>query len=134
MKNSIRLPELKVLAYRILLVYIFYQIARILFWSYNQNLLAIDSLSDLMRLCYYGIAFDTTAILYTNSVFILLSILPLVINTRRGFQKFLMWWYFIVNGIAYSLNHRRCSLERLSSLLLARQQTNRRWHNHRNRY
>ncbi|MBV7440002.1 LTA synthase family protein [Weeksellaceae bacterium TAE3-ERU29] len=104
MKNVIRFPELKVLAYRILLAYIFYQIARILFWSYNQNLLAVDSFSDLMRLCYYGTAFDTSAILYVNSVFILLSVLPLVINTRSGFQKFLMWWYFITNGIAYSLN------------------------------
>ncbi|MRI63611.1 LTA synthase family protein [Ornithobacterium rhinotracheale] len=104
MKNWSRLGELKVLAYRLLLVFVFYQIARLLFYYYNADLLSVDSTQDLFRLCYYGTAFDTTAILYINSVFILLSILPLYINTKKGFQTFLMWWYFITNGIAYVLN------------------------------
>ncbi|MGQ2108132.1 hypothetical protein ACT4R0_10255 [Ornithobacterium rhinotracheale] len=70
MKNWSRLNELKVLAYRLLLVFVFYQIARLLFYYYNADLLSVDSTKDLFRLCYYGTAFDTTAILYINSVFI----------------------------------------------------------------
>lgn len=99
-----RVSELKVLAYRLLLAFIFYQIARVLFWYYNQSLLAVDSVREFLKMCYHGTAFDTTAILYVNSVFILLSILPLYVNTKPSFQKFLKGWYFVTNGVAYSLN------------------------------
>ena len=34
------------------------------------------SINEIFRLCYYGLRFDTSAIVYVNSIFILLSILP----------------------------------------------------------
>ncbi|WP_372474579.1 LTA synthase family protein [Capnocytophaga sp. ARDL2] len=104
MKQIIRLNELAVLLYRILLVYVFYQIARGLFWRYNRELLDVADFSEYLHLAYRGFAFDTTAILYVNGLFILLSLLPLVVNTRLFFQKILFWIYFIFNGIAFSLN------------------------------
>lgn len=103
MKN-LRGRELFALIYRLFLVFIFYQIARLLFWLFNKDLIKVDGISEYFNLSYYGTAFDTTAILYVNAVFILLSMIPLVINTRKGYQKFLFYWYFITNGIAYSLN------------------------------
>ncbi|WP_312823909.1 sulfatase-like hydrolase/transferase [Epilithonimonas sp.] len=103
MKN-LRGQELFALIYRLFLVFFFYQIARLLFWLFNKDLIKVDGVSEYFNLSYYGTAFDTTAILYVNAVFILLSIIPLVINTKNGYQKFLFYWYFITNGIAYSLN------------------------------
>ncbi|MFC0342974.1 LTA synthase family protein [Epilithonimonas hispanica] len=103
MKN-LRGRELFALIYRLFLVFIFYQIARLLFWLFNKDLIKVDGISEYFNLSYYGTAFDTTAILYVNAVFILLSIIPLVINSRKSYQKFLFYWYFITNGIAYSLN------------------------------
>lgn len=103
MKN-VRAQELLVLLYRLGLVFFFYQIARLLFWIFNKDLLVIDNVGDYLKLAYYGIAFDTTAILYVNSVFILLSLLPILVTTKVGYQKFLMWWYFVTNAIAYSFN------------------------------
>lgn len=99
-----RYNEYKVLFYRIGLVYLFYMIARILFYFYNQNFLKVDSVSDFLSLSYYGLAFDTTAILYINLLFILFSILPFWKNTFKGYQKFLFYLYFSTNLFAYSFN------------------------------
>ena len=104
MVNHIRVQEYKVLVYRIFLVYIFYAFVRLFFTLYNLELLKVDSISQYLELSYYGLAFDTTAILYTNLLFILLSVLPFKINTERKYQKFLMWIYFIFNGIGISVN------------------------------
>jgi phosphoglycerol transferase MdoB-like AlkP superfamily enzyme len=104
MNTIFRVQEYKVLLYRILLVYVFYFVARVLFLFYNFSLLGVDSLSEFFRLYYYGLAFDTTAILYVNSLFILLSITPIRGTTSKKYQKFLLYTYFITNFIAYLLN------------------------------
>ena len=102
--KEFRTNEVLVMFYRIALVYFFFQIARLLFWYYNQSLIPVDSISEYFKLAYYGTAFDTTAILYVNALFIFLSLLPLVINTKKVYQKILFWVYFITNGIAYVMN------------------------------
>ncbi|MCW4470715.1 sulfatase-like hydrolase/transferase [Flavobacterium sp. MFBS3-15] len=104
MNNTFRLQEYKALLYRLFLAYFFYFIVRLLFFLYNYELLKVDSVGDYLSLYYHGLAFDTTAILYTNLLFILFSVLPLAINTRKGYQTFLMWLYFITNLIAYATN------------------------------
>lgn len=121
--KDFRLKEIGILLYRLGLVYLFYQIARALFYCFNQNLIPIDGVSEYFKLAYYGTAFDTTAILYVNALFILLSILPLIINTKKGYQKILFWIYFITNGIAYAMNfgdmiYYRFSQARLTSAAL----------------
>jgi phosphoglycerol transferase MdoB-like AlkP superfamily enzyme len=102
--KEFRKQEVLVLLYRIFLAYFFYQIARFLFWYFNKGLIKIDSVSDYFSLSYHGIAFDTTAILYVNALFILLSLIPIVINTKKIYQKILFWLYFITNGITYAMN------------------------------
>lgn len=102
--KDLRLQETLLLFYRIFLAYFFYQIARLLFWFFNRNLIKIDSVEEYLGIAFHGIAFDTTAILYVNSLFILLSLLPLFINTRKGYQKVLFWVYFVTNGITYAFN------------------------------
>jgi phosphoglycerol transferase MdoB-like AlkP superfamily enzyme len=104
MGNKLRLAEYKVLLYRLALGYLFYFIARVLFFAYNTNLIAIDDTATLLKLCYYGIAFDTAALLYINILFILASVLPLVVNTRPGYQKGLAILYFVTNLLAYATN------------------------------
>src|ERR1700753_718206 len=98
--NTFRLAEYKVLLYRILLAYLFYFISRVLFFAYNTHLFAVDNFADLLKLCYYGIAFDTTALLYINSLFIILSILPLTVNTNVKYQKGISILYFVTNLLA----------------------------------
>ena len=102
--KEFRKQEVLVLLYRIFLAYVFYQIARLLFWFFNKELIKVDSVSDYFNLAFHGTAFDTTAILYVNALFILLSLIPIVINTKKAYQTVLFWLYFITNGIAYAMN------------------------------
>lgn len=104
MMKEIRLKEYGVLLYRLLLAYLFYFIARVLFYLFYSEIIPIDGIGEFFKLTYYGFAFDTTAILYVNALFIVLSVFPLFINTRRSYQKFLFYVYFLFNGIGYSLN------------------------------
>jgi phosphoglycerol transferase MdoB-like AlkP superfamily enzyme len=129
--KEFRKQEILVLFYRIFLAYVFYQIARLLFWYFNKELIKVDSVSDYLNLAFHGIAFDTTAILYVNALFILLSLVPIVINTKKGYQTVLFWLYFITNGIAYAMNfgdfvYYKFSQARLTSTALevAKHETN----------
>ena len=104
MKKFPRFDEYKVVAIRILLAYLFYSIARVLFFIYNSSLIKVDGVIDFIKLCYHGLVFDTTALLYINSLFIIASIIPAVINTRKSYQKVLFYIYFATNLVAYSTN------------------------------
>ncbi|WP_432670682.1 LTA synthase family protein [Flavobacterium sp. SM2513] len=104
MQNMFRGNEYKVLGYRLLLAYFFYFFTRLLFFIYNSSLLKIDSMYEFFRLYYHGLAFDTTAILYSNSLFIILSVLPAVINTKRSYQNILFAVYFLSNITIWSSN------------------------------
>ena len=96
-----RIREYLVFLYRIFLVYLFYTIARGIFIYLHGGLLGEYNTFTLL---YYGLAFDNCAIMYTNLLFILLSLLPLWINTHKNFQKIVFWAYFIPNTIAYATN------------------------------
>jgi phosphoglycerol transferase MdoB-like AlkP superfamily enzyme len=99
-----RIAEYKVLLLRLLLVYLFYFISRFLFFIYNKSILNVSSIGEFFKLYFHGLAFDTTAIFYINSLFVLLSILPFWINTNKGYQKVLFYVYFVTNLIAYATN------------------------------
>ncbi|MFB9845010.1 LTA synthase family protein [Mucilaginibacter ginsenosidivorans] len=104
MGDKFRITEYKALAYRMLLAYVFYFISRVLFFAFNTHLFAVDGFWAFLTLCYHGLAFDTTALLYINSLFIILGILPLTVNTRPGYQKGLAVLYFVTNFLAYATN------------------------------
>ncbi|MBJ2173288.1 sulfatase-like hydrolase/transferase [Aureibaculum sp. A20] len=104
MFSYLRKNEYKIMFYRLLLAYFFYFIARVLFYFYNSDLLGIDTFFDFFRLSYYGLAFDTAAILYVNALFIVLSLLPFKVNTKKWYQKLLFFIYFTFNLVAYAIN------------------------------
>jgi phosphoglycerol transferase MdoB-like AlkP superfamily enzyme len=104
MQQFFRLQEYKVLIYRLLLVYLMYAFSRFLFFIYNYSFLEIDSVVEYLKLSYHGLAFDTAAIFYLNSLFVLLSMLPFVINTHKIYQKIIFYVYFTTNLIGMSFN------------------------------
>ncbi|WP_297975192.1 LTA synthase family protein [uncultured Capnocytophaga sp.] len=99
-----RIAEYKVLIYRLTLTYLFYFLARLAFYYFNQAHLKVAGVGDFFRLAFYGLLFDTTAIIYVNLLFIFISVLPLLINTKKCFKKILFWVYFGFNIPAYLLN------------------------------
>ena len=120
---SFRINEISILIYRIFLVYINYTFCRLLFVYFNNDLLQIDNFLQLTKLLYHGIRFDSMSIVYLNSIFVLLSIIPFKINTSKIYQDVLIWIYFIFNGIGMLLNfidfeYYRFNLNRLMSSFL----------------
>lgn len=102
---SYRLQEFLILLYRFSLGYLFYFIARCLFYFFNTDLVQIDSALEFLKICYYGLTFDTSALLYINLVFILGSILPGTFITRQKYQKALFIIYFVFNGMGLIMNY-----------------------------
>lgn len=102
--NKFRINEITILLYRLSLAFVFYFIARFLFYFYNADLLNVDSAGQFLLLSFYALAFDTAAILYMSLLFIFLSIIPVFVNTKPKYQTLLFFVYFIPNLIAYATN------------------------------
>jgi len=99
-----RIQSYKILFLRVSLAYVFYFFARVLFYFYNSNMIIIESVHEFFYLCFIGLTFDTSAILYANVLFILISLIPFKNINSDKFQKRIMILYFSTNLIAYSTN------------------------------
>lgn len=64
----------------------------------------MNNVTELMKLCYFGLRFDTTIIIYINALFIVFSLIPIKRTTGKKYQKFLFYLYFIMNGMGTALN------------------------------
>ena len=93
-----------VLFLRLLLVFALYTITRFLFYVLNPSLFADMEAGYLATLMYRGLRFDASAIAYTNSLVILMHILPFRFRYNRGYQKVVSIVFYIVNTIAITLN------------------------------
>ena len=78
--------------------------ARILFYLYNSHLIRVDSFKEFISLCFHGLMFDTSAILYLNGLFLLFCFLPITINSTKKYQRFLFYLYFSTNLLGYFIN------------------------------
>ena len=99
-----RLQEYIALFYRIFLVYLCYFFCRLMFVYFNNDLVHVKSIYQMAELCYYGLRFDNVAIVYSNIIFILMSIIPWKKTTHPLYQKVVFWIYWLCNGFFLSLN------------------------------
>lgn len=86
------------LASNLLLVYVCYSLCRLVFVLVNRDIFA-ESLDWDYALTLFGagIIFDTTAILYSNALFILLFLLPLHWKENARFYRVTRWLFTIIN-------------------------------------
>ena len=100
------LAPLATTLYNLLLAYVLYFIARITFllenWSYfSANLTG----GHLLEMLGGGLMFDTSAIMVTNSLYIVLMLLPLhQVVTKPIYQKICRGLFLTVNGLALAMN------------------------------
>ena len=89
----------------LLLAYVVYSIARIAFLLENYNLYA-DSLTTahLFELLRGGLVFDTSAILYTNALWIVLVMLPVSRKENPVYQSVCKWLFIVVNTLTLAIN------------------------------
>ena len=98
LNNKLFSPLLVVL-WNLLLVYLIYQIARIEYWLENSSYL--NYTFDVWR---GGLMFDTSAILYTNALYVVLMLFPLHYKETTIYHKICKWLFIIVNGLAFAIN------------------------------
>ena len=88
------------------MAYVLYFIARIAYllenWSYFSSGLTS---SHLMEMLNGGLLFDTSAIMLTNSLYVVMMLLPLhQLTTKTTYQKICRGLFIAVNGVALAMN------------------------------
>ena len=96
--NKTYSPLLAVL-WNLLLVYLTYQIARLAYFLENT-----DYLTYTFDVFCGGLLFDTSAILYTNALYVVLMLFPLHWKEHRVYHQICKWLFVVVNGIAFAVN------------------------------
>ena len=84
-----------------LVAYLVWMLARVAFFVENWSTFAPYMSWPLFKSMLHGaLVFDTSALLYVNSVYLLLMLLPLHIKEREGFHKGLKWLFVVTNAVA----------------------------------
>ncbi len=87
------------------IVYAVYSIARVAFLLENWSLLgAGQSAGHLLSLMCSALVFDTSAIVYTNVLWLLLTLLPWHGKETSGYHRFCKWLWVVVNSVALVIN------------------------------
>ena len=108
MKNKIltsRFAPLVALALNLIMAYIVYFIARVAYLLENYSIFSqgLDT-NGLFSAFQGGLMFDSSAIMYTCSLYIAMMILPLHLKERPAYHKVCKWIFVIVNAIGLVLN------------------------------
>ena len=92
-------------AINLALAYLAYFATRLIFLAVNYSYFA-EGLSGghLAEMLRGGLVFDTSAIMYTNALYILLMLLPLHLKERPAYQRLCKWVFVAVNGLAVIMN------------------------------
>src|SRR5688572_3445026 len=98
------LRQVLILLKRLFVCFVAYLICRILFFGANKSYFPNTGTTDLLKDCFFGLRFDSFSIVLSNSLFILLSLLPLNAFRSASYQKFLFWLFIISNAVFVSAN------------------------------
>ena len=101
---QILFSHLFILLKRLSLTLLLFTICRILFYVINRDLFLGLGFGELFLLLIAGLRFDISAIIMVNSLFILLSLIPIPFRSALRFQKMLKWLFFLTNGLAVAFN------------------------------
>ncbi|HEX8548393.1 MAG TPA: sulfatase-like hydrolase/transferase [Cytophagaceae bacterium] len=86
------------------LSFVVFFLCRLTFFLFNYDEFAHFSGGAIMATFFYGLLFDFSAIVYLNSLFILLSLIPFDIRAKKSYQHALKGSFLLSNVIALLLN------------------------------
>lgn len=81
-----------------------YMLCRLLFYWFNYSYFSDLGLGQLFKIMISGLRFDLSVIILSNSIFLLLYILPIPIREARFYRILLLWLFILVNSIAILAN------------------------------
>ena len=99
------LSPLAATLYNLLLLYVVYFVARIIYLLVNYSYFAQGlTTSHLMEMLQGGLVFDTSAILVTNIPYIVLMLFPLHLKERPFYHRLCRGIFLTINGLALAIN------------------------------
>lgn len=104
--SSIGKTTISSVAVNLLWVYLLYEACRLIFLWLNWTSIGESmTWSVFLSALEGGWRFDSSAIFYTNSLYILLALLPLHIKEgRKGYQAVMKWIYVVINSFCLLIN------------------------------
>ena len=90
--------------WNIFLLYVCYSICRLIFVLDNWDSFNYLTLSDMLRLFRGGLLFDTSAIAYTNVLYVLLVFFPLHLKEKKVYAEVVKWVFLVVNLLMIATN------------------------------
>ncbi len=100
-----QIQKLIVLLKRLSILFVLYQLMRLLFFWYNRHHFQEVDVSSLLTMMKGGLRFDLTALLYLNLLYIILYLFPFPLTNYRWYRQFLLSLFLFTNslGIAFNL-------------------------------
>jgi len=103
--QQIRQLPLTDVVLNLLLAYVVYFVSRVAFVIENWSLYSNDmTFSHLMELMRGGLVFDTTAILYTNVLWVVMVLFPLHLKETKLWHRICKWLFVVINSLALVIN------------------------------
>ena len=88
-----------------LVAYLVWMLSRVAFFAENWSTFAPYMSWQLFKSMLHGsLVFDTSALLYVNSLYLVLMLLPFHLKERPGFHKALKWLFVVTNVVALAMN------------------------------
>jgi len=89
---------------RIILITALYSVLRILFYAFNYDYFNNVSFTGFLNIMRGGLVFDLSAIAYTNSLIIVLSLLPVKFKYHKLYQGSLRFLFIVINTLCLIIN------------------------------
>ena len=92
------------LAWRLIVVFFLFSVQRVLFYLINIGYFPHMPIGHLGELMLSGLKFDLSAVLYVNSLYILVMLLPIRLKYDDWYKKMARILFLVTNSIALSTN------------------------------
>ncbi|RYG20961.1 MAG: LTA synthase family protein, partial [Chitinophagaceae bacterium] len=92
------------LLYRFVVLLVLYSVCRLGFYLSNTSFFSHLSVAELGYIFLGGIKFDLVALLYLNSLYIFLQVIPFPFRYKAGYQTFCKWLFIFTNSLGFLAN------------------------------
>ena len=92
------------LAWRLMMVFFLFSVQRVLFYLFNIGYFPHMPIGHLCELMLSGLKFDLSAVLYVNSLYILVMLLPIQLKYDDWYKKMARILFLFTNSIALLTN------------------------------
>ncbi len=92
------------LAAYLLVAMVLYSVCRVVFYAFNTDYFPSMTGVRWRQIMFGGLRFDLTAVLYSNSLLLVLMILPLAVRFQRWYQVIVRTLFVLINSVALATN------------------------------